>query len=103
MNSDGRRRREVPFSVRTAVCIALAFVVIDCFPKFGAPHFRYTGSDPAHHVWNLGWPFVLAIYDSRSGLHFGPFVYAVIPLQGFILMIITFVSAIRRRRRSSSL
>jgi hypothetical protein len=35
--------------VVTAV-LAFAFAVIDAFPAYGPPAFRYTGSDPKHLV-----------------------------------------------------
>ena len=41
-----------------------AFVVIDAFPTYGPPFFRYTGSTPKHLVWNFGWPIPWAIYDA---------------------------------------
>lgn len=46
--------------------LLLMFAVIDFFPAYGAPAFRYTGADPNHHVWNLGWPFPWAIYDKET-------------------------------------
>lgn len=43
--------------------LMLLFGIIDFFPWHGPPAFRYTGSDPSHHVWNLGWPIPWIIYD----------------------------------------
>lgn len=42
------------------------FAVIDAFPVYGPPFFRYTGSDPKHLVWNLGWPLPWVIYDAYN-------------------------------------
>lgn len=56
----------------------LACALADFFPTYGPPWFRYTGSDPAIEVWNLGWPLVLMIYDPRSGIHIFPFLNVVV-------------------------
>ncbi|WP_294223555.1 hypothetical protein, partial [Prosthecobacter sp.] len=53
-------------------CLALfilAVLVFDFLPSFGPPFFRYTGSDPKHLVWNLGWPIPWIIYDSVNPPH----------------------------------
>ena len=60
-------------------------LIIDFYPTYGRPHFRYTGSDPSIEVWNLGWPIATMIYDSTSGIHVGPFAYVFFPLQFVIL------------------
>ena len=46
--------------------LAFAFAVIDAFPAYGPPAFRYTGPDPKHIVWNFGWPFPWVIYDKLN-------------------------------------
>ena len=84
MNSQNRWKLA---SSAYVLCCAL----VDLFPHFGAPFFRYTGSDPAVHVWNLGWPFALFIFDSRAGLQIGPFVAPVIGIQ---LVLIGLASAL---------
>jgi hypothetical protein len=71
-----------------AICLA-----IDLFPHSGPPEFRYNGSDPTATVWNLGWPLALAIYDPQSGLHMGPLVYLVLPVQMLILIVATILVA----------
>lgn len=59
--------------------LAIAFVAMDLFPTFGPPFFRYTGSDPAHFVWNFGWPFTWIIYDAAHPPHvFCPFLSALL-------------------------
>ncbi len=55
-----------------AACYIAACLVLDLFPQYGPPHFRYTGSDPDVPVWNLGWPLAEFIYDPRHGLQVGP-------------------------------
>lgn len=75
----------------------LACVAMNFFPHYGPPHFRYTGSDPAHEVWNLGWPLALFIYDPANGFHIGPSASIVLPAQLLILATIWGVVAIRRR------
>ena len=72
---------------RAAVVFVIACVVIDLFPRYGSPYFRYTGSDPAHEVWNIGWPMALAIYDWRSGIQLGPFLYLVVPFQAVLVLL----------------
>jgi hypothetical protein len=58
-----------------------ACLVVDSFPHFGPPQFRYTGSDPNTHIWNLGWPLATAIYDQHNGVHAGPLVYVLVPME----------------------
>ncbi len=81
----------------------LACTVIDLFPRYGPPDFRYTGSDPAFVVWNFGWPVALLIYDSRNGLHVGPMALPVAVLEGIPLAFVVAVAvAIRLLRRPGS-
>ena len=54
---------------------------LDLFPRHGPPEFRYTGSDPAVAVWNLGWPIAQFIYDPRLGLQVGPTAWLVVDFQ----------------------
>ena len=76
--------------------------LVDLFPYFTAPHFRYTGSDPAIHVWNLGWPLALVIYDSQSGLHIGPLAVPILGLQLILFGVAVAVYLIRKNRRIAS-
>jgi hypothetical protein len=75
--------------------LAVVFVLLAFMPHWGPPHFRYTGSDPGHHVWNLGWPLATCIYDSVHSPHLfaGPFAYAYAfaGLVGFTVLYIAFV------------
>jgi hypothetical protein len=80
------------------VALVIACVVIDLFPRHGPPDFRYTGADPAHEVWNLGWPQALAIYDSQSGIHPGPALYVVVPAQAVLASLIAVFLVLRSRR-----
>jgi|GEM_PF-2287468 len=43
--------------------LVLTLGIIDSFPIYGEPAFRYTGSDPKNLVWNFGWPIPWLIYD----------------------------------------
>jgi len=79
------------WKILTAVFV-IACLVMDFFPRYGVPDFRYTGSDPLYAVWNLGWPFALTIYDSRNGFHAGPLVFLVAPFQFFVLSVGWFVA-----------
>jgi hypothetical protein len=72
-----------------AAWFLVACLLVDCFPRYGAPDFRYTGSDPAHSVWNFGFSFV--IYDSSSGFHLGPFAVILIPAEVFVGLLIFLV------------
>ncbi len=60
------------------IVLAVVFAILAIMPHWGAPEFRYTGSDPAHGVWNLGWPLATCIHDSAHSPHLfvGPFAYA---------------------------
>lgn len=75
-----RARRTLPVALYALACFS-----IDVVPRSGPPAFRYTGSDPAERVWNLGWPLTLAILDPRDGLHVGPSAFLVLPAQVLIL------------------
>jgi len=93
-NLPSRKRR---YWNGVAVAFVLACLIVDFRPHHGAPSFRYTGSDPAYPVWNLGWPLVLFIYDPRNGLHLAPIAYLVLPFQVFLVAVILLVMALRRR------
>ena len=84
--------------VAYVVCCAL----VDLFPWFGGPFFRYMGSDPSVHVWNLGWPLALFIFDSRSGLHVGPFVGPMFGLQVVVFGLIARVYVMTRARHNTT-
>jgi hypothetical protein len=75
-------------------------------PHHGAPNFRYTGSDPSQAVWNFGWPIASVIYDSQNGLHFGPIILLVIPLQivGLLLLLasLAVICIVRQSRKNSA-
>jgi hypothetical protein len=62
-------------------------LVVDLWPQFGPPQFRYTGSDPEVFVWNFGWPLTTFIYDPRSGIHVGPGLYLVVAAQLGLLVV----------------
>ena len=87
--------------LRVVAVLIIACALADFVPRYGAPEFRYTGSDPAHHVWNLGWPVTLTIYDSRSGIHIGPFLYAVVPFQVVLVSVIALALAFRNRHNKA--
>lgn len=77
---------------RTQSLILLAtivvFLAVGFLPTFGPPRFRYTGSDPVHHVWNLGWPVATCIVDADTAPYFfiGPFAYLwLVALVGSLL------------------
>ncbi|HZN68373.1 MAG TPA: hypothetical protein VFB66_24010 [Tepidisphaeraceae bacterium] len=73
--------------LKLLTALSLPLCVAAAWPRHGPPDFRYTGSDPAAHVWNFGWPVALVIYDARYGFHVGPFAYLVIPILVFALTV----------------
>ncbi|HEY1052430.1 MAG TPA: hypothetical protein VGE39_21820 [Prosthecobacter sp.] len=81
--------RSKPLALFLALLL-LIFAVIDFFPTYGPPFFRYTGSDPNHHVWNFGLPFAWTIYDKDTApfwITSPPMVYGVIfLLQGSVVI-----------------
>jgi hypothetical protein len=81
----------------------VACLAMDLLPRHGPPDFRYTGSDPAVAVWNLGWPLAEFIYDPRTGLHIGPTAVPLLVLQVVVLVfgvaVALFVGLHRRRSK----
>ncbi|MBY0263395.1 MAG: hypothetical protein K2Q20_13690 [Phycisphaerales bacterium] len=73
------------FKLFILIVAAVSFV-LNCFPTHGPPEFRYTGADPARHVWNLGWPLATMIFDPRHGLHVGPMAWVLWPAQALVLL-----------------
>jgi hypothetical protein len=72
-------------------------VLIDLLPNFGPLNFRYTGANPAVHVWNFGWPLASFLYDPETGLHVGPIVVFVVIVQLFVLGVLTSImTAVRK-------
>ncbi len=78
--------------------------VLDIFPRYSRPDLRYTGSDPAVSVWNLGWPLAEFIYDPRFGPQVGPTAWMFIPFQCVffacgVAAVLAIQRAVHRRRR----
>ena len=85
-----------------ALCmLAVVGLVLALVPQRGAPFFRYTGSNPEHHVWHFGWPLATCIYDSSHAPHLfvGPFAYAYafVGILGLVLLYYVFVAWNNRR------
>ncbi len=78
------------------------FIVIDFWPTYGAPFFRYTGSNPDEKVWNLGFPIAWFIYDDNTLPHwftaFPEMVMGIIGAQSAILLLIVIVPWLQRKR-----
>lgn len=87
---------------RKLIGVFLLFCLLDLIPRSGGPYFRYTDSDPEFKVWNLGWPVPLAIFDPRSGIHIGPFVYVIIPLQLLLIFLLAVIVLICERRQPTA-
>ena len=81
--------------VALLVCFSV-MALLALMPYHGAPHFRYTGSDPVHHVWNLGWPITTCVFDAANPPYFfaGPFAYvfAIAGLGALLSAYATFVA-----------
>ncbi|WP_157446996.1 hypothetical protein [Cytophaga aurantiaca] len=72
------------------------FLIMDLYPEYESPHFRYTGSDPNDEVLNMGWPFASFIIDfnTKPYVFDGPFLILMIPIQLFSLSIAWFIKRI---------
>jgi len=68
----------------------LILVVINIFPRFKGPDFRYTGAEPSHHVWNFGWPIGHIIYDENYGIQFSPwpFIVFVVSIEAILIFLV---------------
>lgn len=91
------------FTILSALSLLLCVAVL--WPRYGPPEFRYTGSDPQHHVWNLAVPAAVFIYDPLSGFHVGPLLSLVLFAYVFALALFYIVvggrdmiNRLRRRR-----
>jgi len=84
------------------VALVIVFAVVDFFPIHGPPFFRYTGADPKHHVWNLGWPIAWSIYDEVTPPFWFTtpvFLPALLMIQFIILMAGWLLPLFKLRRR----
>ena len=57
---------------------SIGYLIVFLFPSHGAPHFRYTGSDPDYEVWNFRFPIFTLIFDDRYGFFYGPGIFLAI-------------------------
>ena len=66
------------------------FFIIDLFPIFDKPYFRYNGSNQENLVWNLGYPFVLLIYDPSNSPYIfkSPIFWLAISIQLLLVFIV---------------
>ncbi|MGB4929496.1 MAG: hypothetical protein WBP43_05975 [Chitinophagales bacterium] len=74
------------------IFLAIIFAIIDFYPEFNVPQFRYTGSDPNHFVWNIGYPLALFIFDNENSpfIFAGPVFFIALPIQILIIMAVHF-------------
>jgi hypothetical protein len=84
----------------TGIAFVLVCLVVDFLPHHGPPEFRYTGSDPAIPVWNLGWPVALFIYDPKHGFQVDPLADLMLPFQFVVLAVGFIVVAVFRWLRN---
>lgn len=86
------------------VLLVLAFGIIDFFPVYGSPFFRYTGSDPQNLVWNFGWPIAWFIYDEINPPYgfawLGSWMWALFLAQGAVIGVCLIVLWMIRKRDS---
>ena len=82
------------------ILLTLLFIIIDLFPTYGAPDFRYTGSSPQHLIYNLGLPYALFIIDFKHSqfIFIGPFAYIILPVQISIIGLLALFHAIMKTR-----
>ena len=62
--------------------LSSVFIVVDFWPTYGAPFFRYTGSNPDEQVWNLGFPIAWFIYDDNTPPHW----FTAVPMLNYALL-----------------
>lgn len=89
------------WKIACGVYIAIC-AIIDFLPSYGAPHFRYTGSDPDIQVWNIGYPLAFFIYDPKFGLQIAPIAFPVIGLQVILFCLVAGVHLTIRKGRTPS-
>ncbi|MFO1485095.1 MAG: hypothetical protein U1F71_17175 [Verrucomicrobiaceae bacterium] len=82
--------------------LTAVFIVIDFWPTYGTPFFRYTGSNPDESVWNLGFPIAWFIYDDNTPPNWfmspSRVVYGLIGAQAVILLAGTLLPWLLRRK-----
>ena len=80
--------------------LLIIFIIMDLYPEYGSPNFRYTGSNIENDVLNLGWPFTLVIIDfnTKPYLFDGPFLLIMIPIQLFILSIAWLIKILKETK-----
>lgn len=91
-----RKKRRV--HIISAV-VAIVLLVVLFLPWYGAPFFRYTGSDPERFVWNIGWPLAHFIYDPLHGLQVFPFWWVEAAIEVFVVSILFVVTLLLFGRR----
>jgi len=74
------------------------FLLMDLFPKRGPADWRYTGSDPARTVLNLGYPLAVVIYDKTQSppVIFTPLAQLLLPAQFLTIGLVVFAPNLAR-------
>jgi hypothetical protein len=82
--------------IRVSAILTLLILAVDFLPSFGTPSFRYTGSDPSHHVWNPGYPIAFFIFDQSTPPYWllGPLSVIVLFFQALLVMAVIFATRI---------
>ena len=100
--------RRLHSKVHAAFLILVIFIfgIIDFFPTYGPPFFRYTGSDPKHFVWNFGWPLAWFIYDETNPPHWfdwlGSWICALFCAQGVVITVCLILFRMFRKKNPSA-
>jgi hypothetical protein len=88
-DSAGRGRRSCK---GVATAMAVASVVMNVVPRYGAPQFALSRLDSESMVWNFGWPLPVFIHDPSTGLHWGLGVLVMLPAQLLALAVLLIVA-----------
>ncbi len=88
------------------ILVILIFGIIDFFPTYGPPFFRYTSSDPKNLVWNFGWPIPWFIYDEINPPHWfdwlGSWICALFCAQGVVIAVCLILLRMIRKKIPSA-
>lgn len=80
--------------------LLVIFLIMDLYPEYGSPHFRYTGSDIDNTVLNLGYPLASLIIDFETAPYFfiGPSTIIIIPTQLFVLFVVWLIKILKESK-----
>lgn len=84
---------------KTIIVLSMLLLVINFFPRWSSPDFRYNGSTPENQVLNLGLPFAHFIIDINNSpfIFFGPTMYFILPLDLLIIFLCVIINRFRNK------